>query len=156
VYRGKASSAKKKKDRQRCSAALHKHLKKMKKRDTFVRELEKEIWRNAKGNILAYVRCCRRVIKNYKGERLTAKVIARRTTLQWINKSERKRWKTLRMDKVVKKKKNLLQFSENKSLLQCVNCKEFKVTYYQRQTRSADEPMSVFAHCHACGKKWKQ
>jgi DNA-directed RNA polymerase subunit M/transcription elongation factor TFIIS len=73
-----------------------------------------------------------------------------------LTKKERTRWKKLREEKIKEKQENLLKFSENKSLLQCGRCKEFKVTYYQRQTRSADEPMSVFATCHACGKKWKQ
>ena len=30
-----------------------------------------------------------------------------------------------------------------------------KTTYYQLQTRSADEPMTTFVTCHECGKHWK-
>ena len=41
------------------------------------------------------------------------------------------------------------------SLLKCVACKQYKVTYYEMQTRSADEPMTVFCTCMNCGKKWK-
>jgi len=41
------------------------------------------------------------------------------------------------------------------SLFQCGKCKESKVTYYQLQTRSADEPMSTFISCVNCGNNWK-
>jgi len=48
---------------------------------------------------------------------------------------------------------------------ECSNCKRDpitrkngltkKTTYYQLQTRSADEPMTNFHTCHNCGKHWK-
>lgn len=44
---------------------------------------------------------------------------------------------------------------EGQSLIQCHSCKQFKVTYYELQTRSADEPMTCFCTCQNCGKKWK-
>ena len=37
----------------------------------------------------------------------------------------------------------------------CGKCKQRKCTYYQLQTRSADEPMTVFVTCVSCGNKWK-
>jgi DNA-directed RNA polymerase subunit M/transcription elongation factor TFIIS len=37
----------------------------------------------------------------------------------------------------------------------CNKCKSQKTTYYQLQTRSADEPMTTFVTCMNCGKKWK-
>ena len=37
----------------------------------------------------------------------------------------------------------------------CWKCKSKKCTYYQLQTRSADEPMTVFVSCLNCGKNWK-
>ena len=36
----------------------------------------------------------------------------------------------------------------------CTGCKERKCTYYELQTRSADEPMTVFIQCLNCGKRW--
>jgi len=145
--------------RQEFRRKLQKHFKKYKKNLRFSNSVEKEIWKstsNSSNRILAYTRACRRVVKNYKGEGLHARTVAKRTTLEWLTKKERQRWKKLRKEKIKEKQEHLLKFSDNKSLLQCGRCKEFKVTYYQRQTRSADEPMSVFATCHACGKKWKQ
>ena len=41
------------------------------------------------------------------------------------------------------------------SLLTCDRCKITKTTSTQKQTRSADEPMTVFVLCLNCGKRWK-
>lgn len=38
----------------------------------------------------------------------------------------------------------------------CGKCKKKKCTYYEKQTRSADEPMTLFITCTYCGNKWKQ
>ena len=37
----------------------------------------------------------------------------------------------------------------------CSKCKGTKTTHYQMQTRSADEPMTVFVRCLTCGKRWR-
>ena len=37
----------------------------------------------------------------------------------------------------------------------CNKCKSKKTTYYQLQTRSADEPMTTYVSCLNCGKRWK-
>jgi transcription elongation factor S-II len=37
----------------------------------------------------------------------------------------------------------------------CFKCKKNKCTYYQLQTRSADEPMTTFVTCVNCGNRWK-
>ncbi|KAI8851458.1 transcription factor S-II, central domain-containing protein [Chytridium lagenaria] len=37
----------------------------------------------------------------------------------------------------------------------CGKCHQRKCTYYQKQTRSADEPMTTFVRCTNCGNKWK-
>lgn len=41
------------------------------------------------------------------------------------------------------------------SLFTCGRCKSIKTTSTQKQTRSADEPMTVFVFCMNCGKRWK-
>ena len=37
----------------------------------------------------------------------------------------------------------------------CFKCKKRKCTYYELQTRSADEPMTTFVSCLNCGNRWK-
>ncbi len=37
----------------------------------------------------------------------------------------------------------------------CRRCKGNKTTHYERQTRSSDEPMTVFVTCLTCGNRWK-
>ena len=36
----------------------------------------------------------------------------------------------------------------------CGKCKTHKTSYYQLQTRSADEPMTTFVQCY-CGNRWR-
>ncbi|ORY80360.1 transcription elongation factor [Protomyces lactucae-debilis] len=40
-------------------------------------------------------------------------------------------------------------------MFQCGKCKKRECTYYQMQTRSADEPMTTFVSCTFCGNKFK-
>jgi transcription elongation factor S-II len=37
----------------------------------------------------------------------------------------------------------------------CRKCHKNQCTYYQMQTRSADEPMTTFVQCIPCGNRWK-
>ncbi len=41
------------------------------------------------------------------------------------------------------------------SMLTCGKCGMSKTTSYEMQTRSADEPMTVFASCLCCGNRWR-
>ena len=40
-------------------------------------------------------------------------------------------------------------------IFKCGKCRTNKTTYYQMQTRSADEPMTTFVSCVNCGNRWK-
>ncbi|KAJ2821302.1 transcription elongation factor TFIIS, partial [Coemansia furcata] len=40
-------------------------------------------------------------------------------------------------------------------MFRCGRCKGRKCTYYQMQTRSADEPMTTFVTCTICDNRWK-
>jgi DNA-directed RNA polymerase subunit M/transcription elongation factor TFIIS len=40
--------------------------------------------------------------------------------------------------------------------IKCEKCGGDNVTYRQAQTRSADEPETVFFRCLACSNRWKE
>jgi len=41
------------------------------------------------------------------------------------------------------------------SEFKCRKCNQRECSFYQLQTRSADEPMTTFVSCMNCGNKWK-
>jgi len=41
------------------------------------------------------------------------------------------------------------------TLFQCFKCGKNETTYFQLQTRSADEPMTTFVTCVSCGNHWR-
>ena len=40
-------------------------------------------------------------------------------------------------------------------MFKCGKCQKRKTSYYQMQTRSADEPMTTFVTCLNCDHRWK-
>lgn len=71
-----------------------------------------------------------------------------------IEDSRRLDWETENEDMINEQagiKGDLLQAS----LFTCGRCKSIKTTSTQKQTRSADEPMTVFVLCKNCGNRWK-
>ena len=41
-------------------------------------------------------------------------------------------------------------------MFQCGRCGSRSCSYYEVQTRSADEPMTQFVNCLKCNNRWKQ
>jgi DNA-directed RNA polymerase subunit M/transcription elongation factor TFIIS len=66
------------------------------------------------------------------------------------------RYKEL-MDKYSDKNAGLApkQVQESDGMFKCGKCKSYKTTYYQRQIRSADEPITTFVTCTNCNNRWK-
>jgi transcription elongation factor S-II len=74
-------------------------------------------------------------------------------THQEMNNS---RWKSLINKKMVldaNKYTSTIQASTD--MFMCRKCKSKRCTYYELQTRSADEPATIFVTCLDCGKNWK-
>lgn len=59
----------------------------------------------------------------------------------------------------IKSKRDRALYEVNKELAtdvyKCSRCHKRECSFYQLQTRSADEPMTTFVTCLNCGKRWK-
>jgi len=66
------------------------------------------------------------------------------------------RWKTL-IDKktILDANKYTSNIQASTDMFTCRKCKSKRCTYYELQTRSADEPATIFITCLDCGKNWK-
>jgi len=66
------------------------------------------------------------------------------------------KWDSLIQKKIIRDKtKYDTQIEAATDTFTCRKCKSNKCTYYQMQTRSADEPMTTFVSCIDCGSRWK-
>lgn len=66
------------------------------------------------------------------------------------------KWSTLLEQKRIRdKNKYEVHLEASTDNFLCYKCKSRQCTYYQMQTRSADEPMTTFVTCIKCGNRWK-
>lgn len=66
-------------------------------------------------------------------------------------------WKDLLEKKrMIDKSKYNTDLVANTDMFTCSKCKSKKCNYYTLQTRSADEPETIFITCLDCGKNWKR
>jgi transcription elongation factor S-II len=66
------------------------------------------------------------------------------------------KWKYLIDAKIKRdKKEGEVDLSAASDEFFCFKCKKRKCSYYQMQTRSADEPMTTFVTCLLCGNNWR-
>ena len=66
-----------------------------------------------------------------------------------------KRWEKLLTEKAKRDEKKYERTQKVSSEFTCRKCKSNDCTYYQMQTRSADEPMTTFVTCMSCANRWK-
>jgi hypothetical protein len=66
-------------------------------------------------------------------------------------------WKDLK-DQQFRRDKRILEgnLAMATDRFRCSRCTKKLCSYYELQTRSADEPMTIFISCLNCGKQWKQ
>ena len=93
------------------------------------------------------------LIKRYKSKEVNLKTIA---SMNYYTLFESKWRDRIEHQKDIEKR----QLEGNKSLATdqflCSRCHKRECTYYEMQTRSADEPMTIFINCLNCGKNWRQ
>lgn len=66
------------------------------------------------------------------------------------------KWKTLIDAKKIRDENRYEpKIDANTDNFTCRKCKSTRCSYYQLQTRSADEPMTTFVTCIDCGNRWK-
>jgi transcription elongation factor S-II len=66
-------------------------------------------------------------------------------------------WQEL-ADEQLKRETTMLEGNQGEGcdLFKCRRCGKSRTRYWEMQTRSADEPMTVFIRCLNCGKEWRQ
>lgn len=66
-------------------------------------------------------------------------------------------WQTL-AEEQLKRETTMLEGSaeEGSDMFKCNRCGKSRTKYWEMQTRSADEPMTIFIRCLNCGKQWRQ
>ena len=74
-------------------------------------------------------------------------------THQEMNPEHWRKWIEQKAIRDANKFTNNIQASTD--MFTCKKCRGKRCTYYELQTRSADEPATIFVTCLDCGKNWK-
>ena len=95
----------------------------------------------------------KQLLKKLKTKKITPEKLAFMTHQEMFPN----KWKEL-VDAKIKRDKNLTEVDMSAATdeFKCYKCQKRVCSYYQLQTRSADEPMTTFITCLNCGNRWKQ
>ena len=117
-------------------------------------------WKNIKFSEIYYCRL-RTILHNLKNEELlnqvkNSQITPKGLALMSHQEMAPDKWKA-RIELKMKRDKSRLSTNIEAStdLFTCKKCKSKKCTYYEMQTRSADEPATIFITCLDCGKNWR-
>lgn len=119
----------------------------------FFTQLYIDRFRSINKNINPKFKTCNKILLRHikNGKKKSSKI--GNMTHQEMNS---KIWKKL-IQKKIQRDKNFgkVDMSSATDEFKCYKCKQNVCTYYQLQTRSADEPMTTFITCLNCGNRWK-
>tara|TARA_B100000886_G_scaffold247088_1_gene173901 strand:- start:556 stop:1065 length:510 start_codon:yes stop_codon:yes gene_type:complete len=92
------------------------------------------------------------LVKRIRTKELTPQIIAFMTHQEM----DPSRWQLL-IEKKMKRDSSKFdkKVQASTDMFTCRKCKSKKCTYYELQTRSADEPATIFVTCLDCGKNWR-
>ena len=84
---------------------------------------------------------------------ISAKSLGRMTPAQlWPEK-----WQEMEEERILRQIATLeVNMASSTDMFKCKKCKQNKCIYKEMQTRSADEPMTIFVFCLMCGNRWKE
>lgn len=123
---------------------------------TYAKKLENVVFKEC-ANALEYAQAVRRILFNATAKESPSTLLLR-TTAEWLTLNNARLHELLKESEEKKIKSlalNLACVSTANSLIRCKFCKEHSVNYTQKQTRSADEPMTLFYACSACDRRWR-
>jgi transcription elongation factor S-II len=108
-----------------------------------------------------YIDRWRTIMTNLKSQSLRDKILskkirAHKVALMTHQEMSPERWIKLIDDKKARDENRYApRLDANTDNFTCYKCKSKRCSYYQLQTRSADEPMTTFVTCIDCGNRWK-
>ena len=108
-----------------------------------------------------YLDRLRTVTANLKNPKLKARVVSKEIKaheLAFMSHQEMmpERWQKMVDEKKIRDQNRYApKLEASTDNFTCRKCKSKQCSYYQLQTRSADEPMTTFVTCLPCGNRWK-
>jgi len=84
---------------------------------------------------------------------LSDEEMAKGTVVERVQQQERDRHNGY-LD-MLKEKEAAVERTQAESVIHCRKCSSANLNFVQVQTRSADEPMTCFLTCNACGHRWR-
>ena len=108
-----------------------------------------------------YLDKLKQITFNLKNKNLVIKLISKKISSKKIafltySELDPDKWNDLISEKSIRLENRYFpKIEASTDNFTCGKCKSNKCTYYQLQTRSADEPMTTFVTCINCGNRWK-
>ena len=108
-----------------------------------------------------YIDRLRSIYNNLTNEEIVSQLNSGELSVQTFAFMTHQEMKPERWAELIRKKikRDASRFDTNieasTDMYTCRKCKSKKCTYYEMQTRSADEPATIFVTCLECGKHWK-
>ena len=117
--------------------------------------------------VLGSIDRCRSIMFNIKDERspdfrrrvllgtVTPESILTMTSDDMASDRRKKETDDIKAKALFECERGLKHYTASTDQFKCAKCGDRKTTYFQMQTRSADEPMTTFVTCVNCNAHWR-